>query len=90
MEDAKARGAPTRSARPAKRTFKESQELRDLPARIEALEAEQATLSARLTDPELYRSDPAEVRRIRTRFEQIEEELLVALDRWTALEAKTS
>lgn len=89
LDDAKPRAGSARAARPAKLTFKESQELQALPARIEALEAEQADLGARLTDADLYRSDPDEVRRIKARFEQIEEELLATLERWTALEAKT-
>ena len=88
-DDGRQRATPARAARPVKLTFKESQELQTLPARIEALEAEQSTLGARLTDADLYRSDPDEIRRIKARFEQIEEELLAALERWTALEAKT-
>ncbi|HZP87249.1 MAG TPA: ATP-binding cassette domain-containing protein [Burkholderiales bacterium] len=78
----------SRPARSAKLSFKEMQELKALPARIEALEAEQAVLSGQLADSDLYRSDAARVKQIRERYEQIEQELSAMLERWTALEAK--
>jgi len=82
--------APARPSRPVKLSFKETQELAQLPARTEALEREQKELGERLADPDLYRADPAEVRRVKARFEQIEEELLLALERWTELEGKVT
>ncbi|MCW5621633.1 MAG: ABC transporter ATP-binding protein, partial [Burkholderiales bacterium] len=80
--------APTRLARAAKLGFKEAKELEALPARMEQLEREQKELGARLADPELYKADPAELKRVKARYEQIEEELLLALERWTQLEGK--
>jgi ATP-binding cassette subfamily F protein uup len=75
-------------ARAAKLSYKETQELQALPGRIEALEREQAQVEARLADPELYRADSEQVKRVRARYAQIEEELTQALERWTALEER--
>jgi ABC transport system ATP-binding/permease protein len=75
-------------ARAAKLSYKETQELQALPGRIEALEREQAQVEARLADPDLYRADSEEVKRVRARYAQIEEELTQALERWTALEER--
>jgi ATP-binding cassette subfamily F protein uup len=77
-----------RPARAARLSYKETQELGSLPARIEALEREQGEVERRLADPDLYRSDPDEVKRVQARYAQIEQELTRALERWTALEEK--
>jgi ATP-binding cassette subfamily F protein uup len=79
------------SAKPvqkAKLSFKEARELEGLPARIEALEAEQAELAAKLADPALYQSSPQDAATLHARSEAIEADLLSALARWEALEAK--
>ncbi|MBW8459216.1 MAG: ATP-binding cassette domain-containing protein [Thiobacillus sp.] len=68
-------------------SYKEARELESLPAQIQALEAEQGTLAARLADPALYQ-DPAQAAALHARTEAIEAELLDALARWEALEAK--
>jgi ABC transport system ATP-binding/permease protein len=65
-------------------------ELEALPARIEALEAEQAELAARLADPALYQNKAEEAAALQARSEAIESELLDALTRWEALEAKAT
>jgi ATP-binding cassette subfamily F protein uup len=77
-----------RPARAARLSYKETQELGALPALIEALEREQGEVERRLADPDLYRSDPDEVKRVQARYAQIEQELTRALERWTALEEK--
>ena len=84
----KAAPMPAKPARATKLSFKEARELKELPARMEALEREQKALGERLADPDLYKSDPDEVREVRARYEQIEEELLRALERWTELEGR--
>jgi ATP-binding cassette subfamily F protein uup len=87
----KSRSAAAASPAPkAKLSFKEARELEALPAQIEALEAEQARVSARLADPALYQSNPEEVRVLHGRSEQIDSELLAALARWEGLEAKAA
>ncbi len=77
-----------RAARAPKLSWKERQELKDLPARIEDLEREQAELSRQLADPEFYRADAAQVKEANSRYQELEGLLLTALERWTELEGK--
>jgi ATP-binding cassette subfamily F protein uup len=69
-----------------KRSYKETQELAALPTRIEALEAELATLHQRLADPDLYRH-PKDIVTIKDRLAQVESEHSSAFNRWEELEA---
>jgi ABC transport system ATP-binding/permease protein len=76
-------------AKPAvKLSFKEQKELDSLPTTIENLEAEQAKVAAQLADPLTYQGDPAEVKKLTDRATQIEEDILTAMTRWEALDAK--
>ena len=82
--------APGRAARPPSRrklSYREQRELDDLPGRIEALETEQAELQAALADGSLYQSDLERAIALQARDGAIEEELTLALARWTELEA---
>ena len=79
--------APVAPAR-GKLSFKEARELDLLPGRIVVLEAEQQGLSARIADPDFYLGTPRELPTVRARIEAIEIELLDALERWEALEAR--
>jgi ATP-binding cassette subfamily F protein uup len=74
--------------RPAKLSFKEGRELEALPARIEALETEQAELHARLADPALYQSAGDAVAALRGRLEALDADLGAAYARWETLEAR--
>ena len=71
-----------------KLSFKEARELESLPLKIAALEAEQQTLNQRLADPRIYVKAVHEVAPAQLRAAAIESELLVALERWDALEQK--
>jgi ATP-binding cassette subfamily F protein uup len=71
-----------------KLSFKEQKELDTLPATIEKLEVEQTLIAARLADPATYQGDPAVVKQLTERAEQIEEQILTAMTRWEALDAK--
>jgi ATP-binding cassette subfamily F protein uup len=76
---------------PAARTklsYKEQRELEALPAGIEALEAEQRELAARLAGAELYLNEPQRVPELQARHEAIESELMQALERWEALASR--
>ncbi|MBI5937360.1 MAG: ATP-binding cassette domain-containing protein [Betaproteobacteria bacterium] len=77
-------------ARPAKSnlSYKENKELEEMPARIKALEQEQAAIAAQLADPAIYRDQPEQVKALNERAGAIEQELLDLLARWEALEAK--
>ncbi|MCM2263987.1 MAG: ATP-binding cassette domain-containing protein [Desulfuromonadales bacterium] len=72
--------------RPRKLTFKEEQELAELPARIAALEEEQTAILATLADPEFYKSAGTEVGRLNTRLPELEQELVAVYARWEELE----
>jgi len=86
--EAAKRSEPVRAARQAKLSYKEAQELQALPGRIEALEQEQAELGRQLADPDLYRSDPAQIKAANLRFAEIETLLLELLARWEQLEGR--
>jgi ATP-binding cassette subfamily F protein uup len=89
---AKAEAAPAPAATPAKQkklSYKEQRELEELPNRIAALEDEQTALSLQLSDPDFYKKNAAEARRVQERIEQIELELMEALERWEAIEARS-
>jgi ATP-binding cassette subfamily F protein uup len=72
----------------AKLSYKEQRELEALPARIEALEAEQTSIAELTADPALYVSDPQRATALHQRSAQIEDELMSALERWEALAAR--
>ncbi|MCD6705923.1 MAG: ATP-binding cassette domain-containing protein [Thiobacillus sp.] len=81
----------TASPKPAAKSslsYKEARELEALPGQIQALETEQGALAARLADPVLYQDQPQAAAALHARTEAIEAELLDALARWEALEAK--
>ena len=77
--------APAAKAR--KLSFKEQRELDGLPDVIAALEAEQKEVSDLLADGSLYAIDNARALKLATRSAQIDDELLVALERWELLGA---
>ncbi|CAM3780626.1 ATP-binding cassette domain-containing protein [Paracidovorax anthurii] len=68
-----------------KLSYKEQRELEQLPLRIEALEAEQKEIQEALADGTLYVRDGTHAAALHTREGEIEEELMAALERWTAL-----
>ncbi|ABF09400.1 ATP-binding cassette domain-containing protein [Cupriavidus metallidurans] len=82
-----------REARGANRTvklsYKEQRELDSLPERIQSLETEQKTIGAQLEDGSMYATDPKRAADLATRHDEIEMELLEALERWEVLEKKT-
>jgi ATP-binding cassette subfamily F protein uup len=84
-------GEPPRagSASPArtKLSYKEQRELDALPARIQALEAEQKAIDAQLDGGALYASEPRRAAELAERHARIEEQLMECLERWEALGA---
>ncbi len=80
------RAQPARS----KLSYKEQRELDTLPARIEALEAEQKILAERLASNDLYVTEPQAVPALQARHELIEVELLEALERWELLASRSA
>jgi ATP-binding cassette subfamily F protein uup len=81
--------AAARSARAPKLSWKEQQELKELPGRIEALEREQTELTRIMSDPEFYRAVAEAAGQVKARYAQIEDQLMAALERWDELEKKS-
>ncbi|MDH4275729.1 MAG: ATP-binding cassette domain-containing protein, partial [Gammaproteobacteria bacterium] len=82
--------APTTPAEPKakvkKRSYKDQRELDELPAKIEALDAEKAALTAQMNMPEFYRQDKNAIAVTQQRLADIELALAQAYARWEALE----
>ena len=88
LSRAEAAAAPRARAASAKLTYKEARELEAIPARIDALEAEQKELSSRLEDPSLYQDRSIDFRALSERHAAIEAELIAVLARWEELGAR--
>ncbi len=65
--------------------YKEQRELESLPGLIESLEQEQKAIQAELATGKVYSEDPGRAQQLAVRSEQIEEQLMTALERWEAL-----
>jgi ATP-binding cassette subfamily F protein uup len=81
------RGVSSAPKARAKLSYKETRELEALPREIEALEAEQRQLTAKMSEPEYYKQRPDKLRADQTRTTDIERLLIEKLERWAALEA---
>jgi ATP-binding cassette subfamily F protein uup len=78
--------APSPSGKP---TYREQQELKQLPDRIEALEAEQRQLSGTINDPGFYKEPGQTIKAALERLSRLEQEILDAYARWVELEGKS-
>jgi ATP-binding cassette subfamily F protein uup len=76
-----------RSGEGGKLSFKERRELDGLPARIEALEAEQARLKEESVSSEFYKS-PERIKIVLARIDAVELELETCLARWVELDSR--
>jgi ATP-binding cassette subfamily F protein uup len=84
--------APVAQAAPAKKaklSYKEQQELEKLPLLIASLEDEQSLITAQLNAPDFYKTNPADAKRINARFEEIDQLLIDALEKWELIEARS-
>ena len=79
----------TRSER-KKLSYREQQELAELPARIEALEIRQAELEAITAAPDFYQGDASAVQATLTEFTELQATLEAAVERWAELEERVS
>jgi ATP-binding cassette subfamily F protein uup len=77
----KPQATPPPAARSRKLTFAETRELRDLEGKIAALEAEQASLEARITTA----GDYQEMQRLSAELQRASDALETAFARWAAL-----
>jgi ATP-binding cassette subfamily F protein uup len=91
-EPVRAVAAVTAGSTPApatkKLSNKERAELDALPARIEALEKEQADLTAKLGDANFYKTGGAKFAEVKARLETVEREHAAAFARWEELEVR--
>jgi len=76
------------AAGPRKLSYQERRELDALPARIEALEAEQRALGLRIADPDFYKEAAAAITGALERVQQVERELVDLYARWDALDSR--
>jgi len=76
--------------RKAKLSYKDQRELEQLPGRIEALETEQAALTASIGDTAFYQQPHSQVATALARMESLTGELEKAYARWEQLEAQAS
>ncbi|HEY9066258.1 MAG TPA: ATP-binding cassette domain-containing protein, partial [Burkholderiaceae bacterium] len=76
------------AAKPRKLSYKEQRELDELPARIDALEAEQKALADYLAQPESYVKEPQRAVEAQKRHAEIDDLLIAALERWEELGAR--
>jgi ATP-binding cassette subfamily F protein uup len=71
-----------------KLSYKERRELDALPARIEALEAEQRALNERVADIDFYKEPADAIRTALARVDTLQAELTAAYARWHDLESR--
>ena len=87
-----ARTAGKQAGKPAGRaraTYREQQELEQLPDRIEALEVEQRDLAARVAGAEFYKEPGEAIKTALERLNALEAEILEAYARWNELEGRS-
>ena len=72
-----------------KLSYKEQRELDALPVLIAQLEAEQKSISEKLTHPDLYKQGKEEAQRLNQRFAELDVLLLENLEKWEVIEART-
>ena len=69
-------------------SYKETRELAQLPAEIEALEQQQHALTARLSSGEYHKQGSEQIKADRQLGAELERQLAEKFARWEALEAK--
>jgi ATP-binding cassette subfamily F protein uup len=77
------------AAKKVKLSYKEQRELEELPLQIASLEDEQSAITQQLNAPDFYKTNPADAKRINARFAEIDDLLLVALEKWELIEARS-
>ena len=68
-------------------TYKEKQELAQLPATIETLESKIAAIHEVMANPEFYQQSSEEIARQQKRLDELEVKLVACYECWEALEA---
>ena len=79
---------PPRAPAPVKLSYKETRELAQLPAEIEALEQRQQALTARMSSADYHKQGADQIKADLKLAEAIEREMSEKFERWSTLEAK--
>ncbi len=69
-----------------KLSYKDQRELEQLPARIEQLEADLDAVQTRMSDPDFYKGEQADISAAQARQSELEQQLEVAFSRWDELD----
>ncbi|WP_116809502.1 ATP-binding cassette domain-containing protein [Steroidobacter cummioxidans] len=77
-----------RAPAPVKLSYKETRELAQLPAEIEALEQRQQELTARMSSADYHKQGPEQLKADRKLAEDLERDMAEKFERWSTLEAK--
>jgi ABC transport system ATP-binding/permease protein len=80
----------SRQIKTQKLTFKEKQELKDLPQIIDKFESRQKELYEIMSDPLFYKMEKDDVARVKSQLEETEKAIENAYIRWEELEEKSS
>lgn len=80
----------TRSANsePRKLSYKEQEELRQLPKKIETIESNIAALQTEISDPLFYSQNPQDIQDAMSNLSKLNHELETAFARWSELDEK--
>jgi ATP-binding cassette subfamily F protein uup len=85
---AESRSDDARRSAPTKMSYKETRELTQLPAEIEALEQQQQALTARMSSGDYHKQGSEQIKADRQLVSDIEQQLAQKFARWEELEAK--
>ncbi|MCC6900296.1 MAG: ABC-F family ATP-binding cassette domain-containing protein [Polyangiaceae bacterium] len=89
-EPAKKSAPPPKPTKAKGLSYAERLELEKLPDRIEAADGRVRELEAQLSDPELFRADPEQVKRTLAAFDAAKAEAAALLARWEELETRAA
>jgi ATP-binding cassette subfamily F protein uup len=79
-----------RSVKPRRLSYKDQREIEAMPAKIQALESEQADLQAAIGDPQLFVKTPERATQSLARLQALAMELETAYARWHELESMSA
>lgn len=79
-----------RAPTPAKMSYKETRELAQLPAEIEAIEQRQQALTARMSSADYHKQGTEQMKADGKLAEDLEREMAQKFERWSTLEAKAA
>ena len=87
-------GPPTQAARAAqpssgKPSYREQQELDQLPGRIDEMEAEQQRLQGAVADPNFYQEPAETIHQTLARLDELQQAILDGYARWDELDSRS-